>query len=98
VGVRHYRRKGHPATKNFVIEFRPCPGDAPREITELLAAWGNGDENALSGLMPMVYPELRRIARKHLSSGFQTLESAALANEAYLKLIRAQDIRCESRV
>jgi RNA polymerase sigma-70 factor, ECF subfamily len=74
------------------------PGDAPREITELLTAWGNGDEDALGGLMPIVYPELRRIARKHLSRGFQTLESAALVNEAYLKLIRAHNIRCESRV
>jgi RNA polymerase sigma-70 factor, ECF subfamily len=72
-------------------------GAAPREITELLTAWGNGEENALSGLMPIVYPELRRIARKHLSRG-QTLESAALVNEAYLKLIRAHDIHCESRL
>src|SRR5262250_168355 len=50
--------------------------------------------------MPRVYPELRRIARQHLGhrqSG-QTLESAALANEAYLKLIRAGGIRCENRV
>lgn len=50
--------------------------------------------------MPLIYPELRRIARKHSTRGFQdqTLESAALVNEAYLKLVRGRDIRCESRV
>jgi RNA polymerase sigma factor (TIGR02999 family) len=76
------------------------PAEAPQDITALLTAWGNGEEDALSGLMPMVYPELRRVARKHLARGLpaQTLESAALVNEAYLKLIGAHDIRCESRV
>jgi RNA polymerase sigma-70 factor (ECF subfamily) len=66
----------------------------------MLMAWGNGDEDALSGLMPLVYPELRRIARKHLARGLpaQTLESAALVNEAYLKLIRAHGLRCENRL
>ena len=72
----------------------------PRDITALLAAWGNGDEQALGSLMAAVYPELGRIARQHLRrrQAGQTLESAALANEAYLKLIRAGGIRCESRV
>ena len=69
-------------------------------ITELLRAWGSGDEHALSDLMPIVYSELRRVARKHLARGFpdQTLESAALVNEAYMKLIRAHGIRCENRL
>ena len=74
--------------------------EGSEDITELLKAWGSGDEDALGDLMPMVYPELRRVARKHLARGFQgqTLESAALVNEAYLKLIRAHGIRCENRV
>jgi RNA polymerase sigma factor (TIGR02999 family) len=74
-------------------------GDS-RDISELVAAWGNGDERALSSLMPLVYPELRRIARQqmaHRQAG-HTLESAALANEAYLKLIRTGGIRCDNRV
>jgi RNA polymerase sigma factor (TIGR02999 family) len=76
------------------------PAEPPRDITGLLNAWGNGDGAALDGLMPFVYPELRRIARKHLARGFQadTLESAALVNEAYLKLVRAHDVRCEGRL
>jgi hypothetical protein len=40
---------------------------ASQDLTGLLAAWGNGDEGALNSLMPMVYPELRRIARRHLA-------------------------------
>jgi RNA polymerase sigma factor (TIGR02999 family) len=73
---------------------------AAQDISGLLVAWGNGDEAALSALMPVVYPELRRIARKHLARGSpaQTLESAALVNEAYLKLVRAGTVRCESRL
>src|ERR1700692_3032528 len=71
----------------------------PRDITELLAAWSDGDEQALRSLMSIVYPELRRIARLHLGHRRpgHTLESAALANEAYLKLVRAGGIRCENR-
>jgi RNA polymerase sigma-70 factor (ECF subfamily) len=74
--------------------------EGSQDITGMLTAWGNGDAEALSGLMPMVYPELRRIARKHLSRGIpaQTLESAALVNEAYLKLIGAHGLRCENRL
>jgi RNA polymerase sigma-70 factor (ECF subfamily) len=74
--------------------------EGSQDITGMLMAWGNGDEDAINGLMPMVYPELRRIARRHLTRRFpdQTLESAALVNEAYLKLIRAHGVRCESRL
>jgi RNA polymerase sigma-70 factor (ECF subfamily) len=71
-----------------------------QDISGLLTAWSSGDEEALKSLIPVVYPELRRIARKHLfrQSAGHTLESAALANEAYLKLILGRGIRCESRV
>jgi RNA polymerase sigma-70 factor (ECF subfamily) len=70
------------------------------DISVLLAAWNNGDEEALTHLMSCVYPKLRRIARQHLGCrpADHTLESAALANEAYLKLTRAGAIRCENRV
>jgi len=74
--------------------------EGSQDITEMLTAWGNGDEDALSRLMPLVYPELRRIARKHLARRFpdHTLESAGLVNEAYMKLIRAHGLRCENRL
>jgi RNA polymerase sigma-70 factor, ECF subfamily len=72
----------------------------PRDISQLIAAWGSGDEQALGTLISLVYPELRRIARRHLARFQigQSLESAALANEAYLKLVRAGGVRCEGRV
>ena len=80
------------------------PSTAPGErrtlkISELLVAWGKGDEEALKNLVSILYPELRRIARQHLArrSG-DSLESAALANEAYLKLSQARGILCNSRV
>ena len=71
-----------------------------RDISGLIAAWGDGDKQAFPKLISAVYPELRRIARQHLRHRppGQTLESAALANEAYLKLVRAGGIRCENRV
>src|SRR5581483_9551684 len=69
-------------------------------ITRLLTAWSRGDEQALGSLVPLVYPELRRIARSHLfrMAEGHSLESAALANEAYLKLIRTGGVHCENRV
>lgn len=72
----------------------------PHDITGMLAAWNAGDRNALDRLTELVYPELRRVARQRLAhrrSG-DSLESAELANEAYLKLMRAGGIRCEDRV
>jgi RNA polymerase sigma-70 factor (ECF subfamily) len=68
-------------------------------ISGLLVAWSNGDEEALKNLVSVVYPELRKIARQRLGrrSPDHTLESAALANEAYLRLIRARGIQCENR-
>jgi RNA polymerase sigma-70 factor (ECF subfamily) len=70
------------------------------DITGLLIAWSRGDEAALDGLMSAMYPELRRTARIHLSRRRrgQTLESAAVANEAYLKLLRGGSLNVENRV
>lgn len=70
------------------------------DISGLLQAWSNGDEEALRHLVSVVYPELRRIARQHLGrvAPDQTLQSAALANEAYIKLNRARGIHCQNRV
>jgi RNA polymerase sigma factor (TIGR02999 family) len=71
----------------------------PEDISELLVAWSKGDEDAIKGVVAAIYPELRKIARQHLGrlASDHTLESAALANEAYLKLIRARGIRCKNR-
>lgn len=69
------------------------------DITGLLAAWSSGSTEALQRLMDLVYSELRRIARGYLERRRpgESLESAGLANEAYLKLVRAGGIHCENR-
>jgi RNA polymerase sigma factor (TIGR02999 family) len=68
-------------------------------ISQLLAAWSGGDHGALSDLVSAVYPEIRKIARQRLRQApQQTLESAAVANEAYLRLIHAHGIQCENRL
>jgi len=72
--------------------------DGSQDITGLLTAWSEGNEEALGRLMPVVYPELRRIARAHLARRDHTLESAALVNETYLRLIRSRGIHCENRL
>ena len=62
------------------------------EITDLLRRWRDGDDSALDTLMPMVQDELKRIARRHLRSERtdHTLQSTALINEAYLRLVGAE--------
>ncbi|KAA0255617.1 sigma-70 family RNA polymerase sigma factor [Acidobacteria bacterium ACD] len=71
----------------------------PQDITGLLDAWSRGDARALDRLVDLVYPKLRRIAHLHLARWRPgvSLESGALANEAYLKLVRAGGIRCQDR-
>lgn len=68
------------------------------DITEMLAAWSKGDEKALAEVMPLVYDDLRLIARRHLGrSPAPSVQSGTLAHEAYLKLVRARGIRCNNR-
>ena len=73
-------------------------GHCPEDISGLLLAWSGGDKGAIKDVVSAIYPELRQMARRHLGrTPDHTLESAALANEAYLKLIRAKGICCENR-
>ena len=69
------------------------------DITRMLAAWAEGEAGALDRLVDLVYPTLRRIAHRHLARrhASESIESAALTNEAYLKLVRAGGIHCENR-
>lgn len=69
------------------------------EVTQLLIEWGNGDPAALDRLMPLVYGELRQLARRYMSrqNPGHTLQTTALINEAYLKLIGQQDKHFQNR-
>ena len=71
----------------------------PGEVTRLLAAWGNGDQHALDELMPLVYAELHRIARRAWSgqNSGNTLQPTALINEAYLKLVDVRHMQWQNR-
>lgn len=66
------------------------PPESSSDITRLLADWSRGDERARDALIPLVYDELRMIAHRNLSRERpdHSLQSAALVNEAYLRLVR----------
>jgi len=82
------------------ILFGNVSENNPRgEVTLLLAAWNNGDQSALNKMMPMVYAELHRIARRAWSQQphNNTLQPTALINEAYLKLAHAENASFQDR-
>jgi RNA polymerase sigma-70 factor (ECF subfamily) len=68
----------------IVVEILPLVND----VTELLGLWSNGNQEALNELMPLVYQELRRMAKHYMNSqpSGHTLQTTALIHEAYLKL------------
>lgn len=69
------------------------------ELTQLLRAWSDGDAAALDQLTPMVVNELKRIARRHIHAerAEHTLQTTALVNEAYLRLLDVENVRWEDR-
>ena len=69
------------------------------QITELLAAWRDGDESSLERLLPVVERELRRIAHQYMrrESGHHTLQTTALVNEAYLRLVDQSRVDWQNR-
>jgi RNA polymerase sigma-70 factor (ECF subfamily) len=71
----------------------------PKEITVLLKAWGAGDLSALNRLTALVYDELRRMARRYMRKerAGNTLQTTALINEAYLRLVDAQSVGWQDR-
>lgn len=68
-------------------------------ITQMLAAWNNGEEAALDNLMPHVERELRRIAHRYMraENPDHTLQTTALVNEAYLKLVNKSELDWQNR-
>ena len=71
----------------------------PPQITQLLLAWGKGDQAALEELMPLVYDELRKVAARFLrrQRPGHTLQTTALVNEAYLRLIDSSRVQWQNR-
>ena len=73
--------------------------DARHEVTDLLIAWRQGDQNALAQLIPLVHDELRRIAHGYLAAerADHTLRTTALVNEAYLRLVNTSRVQWQDR-
>ena len=73
----------------------------PRQhyITQLLAEWSEGNQSALDELYPLVYDELHRLARRYMSRERKshTLQTTALINEAYVRLVDQKNVRWENR-
>jgi RNA polymerase sigma factor (TIGR02999 family) len=72
---------------------------SPNPVTQLLNRWASGEERAFEELVPIVYGELRRLAHYHLQSerAEHTLQSTALVNEAYLRLVGGQPVELRNR-
>jgi RNA polymerase sigma factor (TIGR02999 family) len=81
----------------------PSPDPAPSidagQVTQLLQAYESGDQSAFDRLVPLVYDELRRMARRQLRRGARgvTLDTTALVHEAYLKLAGSARLRLNDR-
>ena len=77
------------ALKNSFPALRMTPKETT-DMSALIRAWGDGDPSALDRLTPLVYSELRRIARRHMRNQREgTLQTTALVHEAYLHLVDA---------
>jgi RNA polymerase sigma factor (TIGR02999 family) len=83
-------------TKGVSVD-RPSP--ATHRVTQLLVDWSGGNKAALDQLMPLVYEDLRRLARRYMrreGSG-HTLQTTGLVNEAYQRLVDQKQVRWQNR-
>src|SRR5437762_13334861 len=73
--------------------------DSDHDVTVLLREWSNGNQQALTELLPIIYDELRRVAHQYLhrEHADQTLQTTALVHEAYLKLIDQRSVNWQNR-
>jgi RNA polymerase sigma factor (TIGR02999 family) len=72
---------------------------SPKEVTQLLVSWRNGDQHARDELIPLVYQELHRLAHQYMSRERpgHTLQTSALVNEAFLRLADQRDVQWQNR-
>jgi RNA polymerase sigma factor (TIGR02999 family) len=74
-------------------------GPSTQRVTKLLQAWGQGHDGALDELLPLVHQELRRLARRYMLGERvgHTLQTTALVNEAYLRLVNSRRVTWQNR-
>jgi len=70
-----------------------------QDVTQLLVAWSNGDESAFQALLPLIYDELHRLARRYMQRERRThtLQTTALVNEAYMQLVKQRESNWQGR-
>lgn len=92
-------RLSHLENKGIILATLMGTGRTPHDVTALLHAWRGGDEAALGELIPLVYGELKRLAHGYMRQEQvgHTLQTTALVNEVYLRLIHAQEVRWQDR-
>ena len=75
------------------------PTPSPQEMSQLLAAWSDGDREALDRLLPLVERELHRLAHQYMGRERpdHTLQTTALVNEAYMRLVDQTRVRWQNR-
>jgi RNA polymerase sigma factor (TIGR02999 family) len=85
-------------TERFPITLMPDPSRA-HNVTELLLSWGQGDTAALDRLVPLLYEDLRRVARGHLrrERPGHSLQATALVHEVFLRLVDVDRMTLKSR-
>ena len=95
VAFRYDHKEGHIPNKKALGSHSLSAA----HITQLLIAWSKGDRSALDQLTPLVHEELRRLAHHYMNreGGGHSLQTTALVNEAYLKLIDQQRVEFQNR-
>ena len=81
------------------MSSQPATARTPPQVTELLAAWRDGNSSALDQLVPLIEGELRRLARLYLrrERAGHVLQTTALVNEAFVRLLKWQDVSWQNR-
>src|SRR5271155_1437561 len=92
-----YTQRDSRGTSN--IRTLPMAAPTTQQVTKLLQAWSQGEEAALNRLFPVVHQELRRLARRYMFGERvgHTLQTTALVNEAYLRLVNARQVNWQNR-
>ena len=85
--------------KHDIRSIPQLPRTPQHQITQLLAEWSDGNQAALDELYPLVYEELHRLARRYMSRERKghTLQTTALINEAYVRLVDQRNVRWANR-
>src|SRR6266550_2580521 len=87
------------APRKAARKEQAMPASSAQHVTQLLQAWSQGKDAALEELLPLVHQELRRLARRYMfgERPGHTLQTTALVNEAYLRLVNSRKVNWQNR-